>query len=83
MEDSKDLAIEIHPSIDVGITLGNRGFSGGTLTCHCTEAPVIVQISTQTAHNHVCGCSKSWKPNGVIFSQIAVVGTRSCQGDRK
>lgn len=74
MEASKDLAIKIHPSIDGGITSGNSAFSGGTLRCHCTEAPVIVQITAQTAHNHVRGCSKCWKPDGAIFSQIAVVG---------
>jgi S-(hydroxymethyl)glutathione synthase len=74
LEDSKDLAIKIHPSIDGGITSGNSDFSGGTLTCHCTESPVIVQITTQTAHNHVCGCSKCWKPDRAIFSQISVVG---------
>jgi S-(hydroxymethyl)glutathione synthase len=83
LEISKNLAIEIHPSIDGGITLGTSDFSGGTLTCHYTEVPAIVQITTQTTHNHICGCSKSWKPDGAIFSQIAVVGTRSCQSDRK
>jgi S-(hydroxymethyl)glutathione synthase len=27
------------------------------------------------AHNHVCGCTKCWKPAGSLFSQVAVVGS--------
>jgi S-(hydroxymethyl)glutathione synthase len=34
---------------------------------------VKVRISSQTAHNHVCGCTKCWKPDGAIFSMVAVV----------
>ena len=36
--------------------------------------PVRVAVKAQTAHNHVCGCTKCWKPAGAIFSQVAVVG---------
>ncbi len=28
---------------------------------------------SQCAHNHVCGCTKCWKPAGALFSQVAVV----------
>jgi S-(hydroxymethyl)glutathione synthase len=31
-----------------------------------------VSIKGQCAHNHVCGCTKCWKPAGALFSQIAV-----------
>jgi S-(hydroxymethyl)glutathione synthase len=31
-----------------------------------------VTITSQTAHNHVCGCTKCWKPAGATFSQVAV-----------
>jgi S-(hydroxymethyl)glutathione synthase len=32
-----------------------------------------VTISAQCAFNHVCGCTKCWKPTGALFSQVAVV----------
>jgi len=66
-------AILIHPAVDHGVKPGARDFSGGTLTCKCSQNPVEVTIKGQTAHNHVCGCSKCWKPQGALFSQVAVV----------
>ena len=65
--------VKIHPAVDNGIKQGNPSFSGGTLTCKCTTNPVKVRVGAQTAHNHVCGCTKCWKPEGAIFSQVAVV----------
>ena len=65
--------VSIHPSVDHGVREGNPSFSGGVLTCHCTTNPVKVRLSAQTAHNHVCGCTKCWKPDGAVFSQVAVV----------
>jgi S-(hydroxymethyl)glutathione synthase len=66
--------IKIHPSVDNGIPPGSANFAGGTLKCKCSSNPVVVEVSAQTAHNHVCGCTKCWKPAGAVFSQIAVVG---------
>ena len=66
--------VGIHPQVDDGVHGGIAGFSGGTLTCHCASDPVKVEVSAQTAHNHVCGCTKCWKPAGATFAQIAVVG---------
>ena len=66
--------LTIHPAIDNGIEPSKLGFSGGELTCHSTKNKVKVILATQTAHNHVCGCSKCWKPTGALFSQIAVIG---------
>ncbi len=72
---SKDLShVKIHPAVDDGVKTGSSDFPGGTLKCHCTSEPVEVEVSAQTAHNHVCGCTKCWKPNGATFAQIAVVG---------
>ena len=65
--------VTIHPAIDNGIKPARPGFSGGTLTCRCSADPVRLRIGAQTSHNHVCGCTKCWKPDGAIFSQIAVV----------
>jgi S-(hydroxymethyl)glutathione synthase len=65
--------ISIHPSVDNGVKPGNPSFAGGTLTCKCTSNPVEARIDSQTAHNHVCGCTKCWKPSGALFSMVAVV----------
>ncbi|WP_041375367.1 S-(hydroxymethyl)glutathione synthase [Polymorphum gilvum] len=71
--------IKIHPQVDNGFPPARAGFSGGTLTCHCKTNPVKVKISAQSAHNHVCGCTKCWKPKGAVFSQIAVVPREAVQ----
>lgn len=65
--------ISIHPSVDNGIQPAAANFAGGTLTCKCARNPVEVRITAQTAHNHVCGCTRCWKPAGAIFSMVAVV----------
>ena len=66
--------VKIHPAVDNGIKPTAQGFAGGELTCKCATNPVKVKVAAQTAHNHVCGCTKCWKPAGAIFSQVAVVG---------
>ena len=66
-------SVKIHPAVDGGVKPGSANFSGGTLRCKCTSDPVVVKVSAQTAHNHVCGCTKCWKPAGATFSQVAVV----------
>ena len=63
----------IHPAVDNGVKPGASNFAGGTLSCQCTSNPVEVSVGTQSAHNHVCGCTKCWKPAGALFSQVAVV----------
>ena len=64
--------VSIHPSIDGGILPAVKGFSGGTLVCRCGRDPVVVAVGTQTAFNHACGCTKCWKPQGALFSVVAV-----------
>ena len=68
------MSISIHPSVDNGLTPEGEGFEGGRLLCQCTGDQVEVTISSQCAYNHVCGCTKCWKPEGAQFSQVAVVG---------
>src|SRR3972149_3889192 len=63
----------LHPAIDNGIQAGSKDFAGGTLHCHCDHDQGEVTVTSQSAHNHVCGCSKCWKPAGSLFSQVAVV----------
>ena len=65
--------VRIHPSVDGGVQQGSKDFAGGTLTCHCSSNPVTVQVAAQVAHNHACGCTKCWKPEGAAFSVVAVV----------
>jgi S-(hydroxymethyl)glutathione synthase len=67
------MAFSIHPSVDHGVKPGVTGFAGGTLVCKCTDRPVKVAVTAQSAHNHACGCSKCWKPAGALFSVVAVV----------
>ena len=66
-------AISIHPSVDNGIQPADPNFTGGTLVCRCATNPVKITIRGQSAHNHACGCTKCWKPQGVVFSMVAVV----------
>lgn len=62
----------IHPAVDNGVKPGTANFAGGTLTCQCSQSPVTVSIKGDVAFNHVCGCTKCWKPQGALFSQVAV-----------
>ncbi len=68
-----DSSIKIHPAVDHGVEPGNPNFAGGTLHCKCARNPVEVRIKGNSAHNHVCGCTKCWKPQGALFSMVAVV----------
>jgi S-(hydroxymethyl)glutathione synthase len=63
----------IHPAVDNGIQPAAANFAGGTLHCNCADDKVTVSVASQSAHNHVCGCTKCWKPTGALFSQVAVV----------
>jgi S-(hydroxymethyl)glutathione synthase len=67
------MAVKIHPAVDNGVKPGT-GISGGTLTCKCASQQVTVSLGGDVAHNHICGCTKCWKPEGSVFSQIAVIG---------
>jgi S-(hydroxymethyl)glutathione synthase len=66
-------SVAIHPAVDNGIKSAKAGFAGGTLSCLCSKDAVTVAIKGQSAHNHVCGCTKCWKPKGALFSQVAAV----------
>lgn len=67
------MALAIHPAVDQGLQPAAANFSGGTLYCKCSDAKVAVRVNGQVAHNHVCGCTKCWKPEGALFSQVAVI----------
>ena len=64
--------ISIHPAVDGGVKKGQADFAGGTLVCACADRPVKVAVNGAVAHNHACGCTKCWKPEGATFSVVAV-----------
>ena len=65
------MAVTLHPAIDNGLKKGDPNFAGGTLNCKC--GAVEVKLASNVAHNHACGCTKCWKPQGANFSVVAVV----------
>lgn len=69
------MTTQLHPKLDNGINDYPEvtDFAGGTLQCLCDSNKVEVKIGAQTLHNHACGCSKCWKPEGATFSLVAVV----------
>ncbi|RFB88798.1 S-(hydroxymethyl)glutathione synthase [Rhizobium leguminosarum bv. trifolii] len=71
--------IGIHPYLDRGLKKGVASFAGGTLVCECTTNPVKVKIKGDIAHNHACGCTKCWKPEGAAFSIVAVAPSENVE----
>ncbi len=67
------MAPSLHPLIDNGLQPGYGSFNGGTLSCKCATDKVAVRVTGDVAHNHACGCSKCWKPDGALFSVVGVV----------
>jgi S-(hydroxymethyl)glutathione synthase len=67
------MPISLHPAIDNGVRQGSASFAGGTLTCLCPQNAVTVKLDANVAFDHVCGCSKCWKPKGALFSLVAVL----------
>jgi len=65
-------ALKLHPAIDDGVKSTDSNFKGGVLVCLCRSRPVKVRIKGQIAHNHACGCTKCWKPEGATLSVVAV-----------
>ncbi len=75
--------IGIHPSVDQGVKPAAANFAGGTLACKCTSAPVTVAVKGQVAYDHACGCTKCWKPEGAVFSVVAVTPARQPERNRE
>jgi S-(hydroxymethyl)glutathione synthase len=63
----------IHPAVDDGVQQGKSGFAGATLVCKCSTDPVEVAVDNEFLFNHLCGCTKCWKPEGAMFSMLAAV----------
>jgi len=67
----------LHPLIQNGLHKGDGKHAGGVLVCKCADRPVRVKVSVGIAHNHACGCTKCWKPEGAAFSVVAVAATEN------
>src|SRR5258708_13873008 len=67
------MTVNNNPSVDRGVKQGTGNFAGGTLVCKCADKPVKVGVKGDVAHNHACGCTQCWKPEGATFAVIAVV----------
>jgi S-(hydroxymethyl)glutathione synthase len=70
--------VRLHPALDAGFRAdagADADFAGGTLVCKCEDRPVRVAIKGQVLHNHACGCTQCWKPEGAILSIVGVVPT--------
>jgi S-(hydroxymethyl)glutathione synthase len=67
------MSLSLHPVLDQPLKSAAPDFAGGMLTCNCDKDPVVVNVASQSSHNHACGCTKCWKPNGALFSIVAVV----------
>lgn len=67
----------LHPSIQDILHKGDGNHAGGVLACKCANHPVKVKVSSAIAHNHACGCTKCWKPEGAAFSVVAVAPSDS------
>ena len=65
----------LHPAIQNGLQPRSDAFAGGTLVCKCADRPVKVKVAAGIAHNHACGCTKCWKPEGAAFSVVAVASS--------
>ena len=66
------MSVCIHPYVDSGVRKGSGCFTGGTLQCKCRDQPIKVAVKGDVEHNHACGCTKCWKPEGATFAVIAV-----------
>ncbi len=72
-------AVALHPSVDGGQVKPQPGNGTPRLLCRCPEDAVEVTLGDTIHHNHLCGCSKCWKPEGALFAQTAVVAAGSAE----
>ena len=73
-EQMKSAPVSLHPAVDRGAK-PIRTSGGTTLRCLCGKDPVEIKVTRPIYHNHLCGCSKCWRPAGSLFAQTAVVSS--------
>lgn len=69
-------SLPLHPAVDHGVS--KAASTPLRLQCSCDDAPVSVRVAEAVSHNHLCGCSRCWKPEGALFAQTAVVPRATC-----
>ena len=74
-EGMRDAALHIHPAVDQQQAGPGSKADSEVLHCLCESETVTVAITRPVYHNHLCGCSKCWKPENSIFAQTAVVAS--------
>lgn len=79
----RSVAVTLHPAIDSGIAFPAEKAARVMLVCRCSIDPVTVDISRPIYHNHMCGCSKCWKPDGALLAQTAVVSSHGVRIESK
>ncbi|WP_108610617.1 SRPBCC family protein [Aminobacter sp. MSH1] len=66
--------VRLHPAAQLSGQTSRASASTKTvLSCRCGQSPVRLELTQPVRHNHLCGCSKCWKAEGALFSQVAVV----------
>jgi S-(hydroxymethyl)glutathione synthase len=78
-EQMRAAPVSLHPSVDQGLHHPANPFAGATLRCLCTSNPVAIRVEAPCQHNHLCACSRCWKPAGALFAQVAVVPVGTTQ----
>ena len=74
------VAIPLHPSLDRDDSTQPSSRSAHvSLRCLCADESVAVNVRQPVYHNHLCGCSKCWKPEGALFAQTAIVASRGIE----
>ena len=74
-EQMKLARVSLHPAVDSGVKPRGEERIGTTLRCLCKTDRVEIRVTRPIHHNHLCGCSKCWKPAGSLFAQTAVVSS--------
>lgn len=71
-EDLARSTMRLHPALESTNEGDEDGLADAVLRCQCDD-PVQVRLSENIAHNHLCGCSQCWKPEGAVLAQTAVI----------
>jgi S-(hydroxymethyl)glutathione synthase len=75
----KSQLFSIHPSVDCDVHRSTQSADATTLHCLCEQERVEIVVRDRMRHNHLCGCSKCWKPRGALFAQVAIVARGSLE----
>lgn len=71
--------VSIHPCVDHRNQGGIEPRRSSVIRCQCKTDRIEIAVSEAASHNHLCGCSKCWRPNGALFAQVAVVPTSTIE----